>query len=45
MWIGIDDRGCCHEKILSGMWIGKDVRGIFHDQFEVPCGFEQMRKG
>jgi hypothetical protein len=26
------------------MWIGKDVAGRFHYQFEVPCGFEQMKK-
>jgi hypothetical protein len=24
------------------MWIGKNVTGIFHDQFEEPCGFDQM---
>jgi hypothetical protein len=26
------------------MGIGKDVRGNFHSQFEVPCGFEQIKK-
>jgi hypothetical protein len=24
------------------MWIGNDMTGSFHDQFEAPCGLEQM---
>jgi hypothetical protein len=31
-------------NIYIAMGIGKDVTGIFYDQFEVPCGFEQMKK-
>jgi hypothetical protein len=31
-------------NIYIAMGIGKEVRGIFHDQFNVPCGFEQMKK-
>jgi hypothetical protein len=42
MWIGTDDKGCCHDQIESSMWIGMVVRGSFHNQFEVLCGLEQM---
>jgi hypothetical protein len=42
MWIGTDDKGCCHDQIESAMWIGMDVKGSFHDKFEFLCGLEQM---
>jgi hypothetical protein len=29
MWIGTDDKGCCHDKRESAMWIGKDVKENF----------------
>jgi hypothetical protein len=32
MWIGSDDKGCCHDQIESAMWIGKHVTGSFHDK-------------
>jgi hypothetical protein len=43
MWIGTDDKGCCHNQIESAMCIGMDVTGSFLNQFEVLCGLEQMR--
>jgi hypothetical protein len=29
MWIGTDEKGCCHDQIESDMWIGNDMKKLF----------------
>jgi hypothetical protein len=38
MWIGRDDKLCCHDKVYSVMCNGKDVTGSCHEQFVLLFG-------
>jgi hypothetical protein len=42
MWIGTDDKGCCHDQIEGAMRIGNDVKGTFHDKFEIIYSLQQI---
>jgi hypothetical protein len=44
MWIGTDDKECCHDQIEIAMWFGKIMKGSIHDKSEVICGEEHIIK-
>jgi hypothetical protein len=42
MWIGTDDKLCCHDQRDSAMWIVKDGIRNIHDQFEIKYALQQI---